>query len=250
MLTPSFALSHSGPELKEESDREQEERIRKLFGEIAEGYDQANDRISFGLHRLWKARLCRDALRELPSGESVLDLCCGTGDVACRLARFRPDAEVTGLDLTEKMLEIAGRRGAKTPGLHFVQGDAMDTAFPENRFRVVTAAFGLRNTADPERALREILRILKPGGSVFILESSIPENGLVRLGFRVYFSALMPVLGGGVRHRDAYRWLNESTWAFPRKEELSAKLREVGFSGVRYRRLLFGCAAIHTGKKP
>ena len=227
----------------------QEAEITELFSEIAEGYDAANDRISLGLHRLWKARLCREAVRGLGTDARVLDLCCGTGDVAIRLAKLKKAARVTGLDITPKMLEIAGHRASGMDNVRFIQGDAMSIPFPDKSFELVTAAFGLRNTPEPPTVLAQINRVLALNGRILVMESSVPENKLIRLGFRLYFTLVMPILGGGTRHRQAYRWLNSSTWSFPKKAAFMGSLREAGFEEVSCTPLLFGCAAIFSGRK-
>lgn len=232
-----------------EDKEAQEARIQALFSRIAEGYDGANDRISLGLHRRWKGLLCRDAARHLPFGGQLLDLCCGTGDIALSMAALRPDASVTGLDLTGAMLDIARRRGAGLDNAAFLQGDALDLPFPAGTFDAVTVGFGLRNTPDFRAALVEAARVTRRDGWIYILESSTPRPGPVYLGYRAYFSTVMPVLGGGFRHHDAYRWLHTSTWAFPSKDKLLEELKTAGFREAQYRSLLWGCAAIHMGQK-
>ena len=232
-----------------ETQEAQKERIIGLFSRIAEGYDRANDRISFGMHRLWKRRLCRHLEKAVPPQADILDLCCGTGDVALMVADSCPGMRVVGADFTTEMLNIARRRGDGRENLRFVREDAMALSFPDEAFSAVTVAFGLRNTPDVGQALSEIHRVLKSSGSVLILESSTPENPLIRFGFHIFFSRIMPVLGGLREHREEYRWLNDSTWSFPSKERLTELIRRAGFRDVSVQSLLFGCAAIHTGTK-
>lgn len=223
--------------------------MQALFSQIAQGYDSANDRISLGLHRRWKKLLCRDAAGRLPSEGTLLDACCGTGDIALKMAALRPDVSVVGLDLTGAMLDIARRRGAGTGNAEFIWGDVLALPFPPAAFDAVTVGFGLRNTPDLQAALAELARVTHRDGWVYILESSRPRPGPVYWGYRAYFSAVMPFLGGGAKHCRAYRWLRDSTWAFPDKARLAEKMRAAGFQEVQYRSLLWGCAAIHRGRK-
>ena len=226
-----------------------EQKITEIFSSIAGDYDKANDRISFGLHRLWKKRLCRIACAELKANTKVLDICCGTGDIAISLAKSLPNCQVIGLDLTSSMLGIAQKRSAGIVNLSFVQGDAMALPFPECSFDLVTIAFGLRNLLDVSAAANEACSKLKIGGRILILESGVPENKLIRAGFCLYIAWIMPLLGGGICHRKAYAWLNESTMNFPAKSRMKELLKDAGLKDVDCLPMLLGAAAIYTGTK-
>jgi demethylmenaquinone methyltransferase/2-methoxy-6-polyprenyl-1,4-benzoquinol methylase len=194
------------------------ERVRTLFDRIASRYDLINDLQSVGLHRLWKRRLIRLATRS-PDGPSLspgsdpgptvatwgeglrerdlaLDVCCGTGDIACSLAAH--GARVVGLDFSAPMLAIAQQRvrsESQPDRVHLVRGDALRLPFPENRFGVVTIGYGLRNLASCEDGLRELLRVLRPGGRLLILDFGKPDNAVWRSVYFGYLRVVVPLFG-------------------------------------------------------
>jgi demethylmenaquinone methyltransferase/2-methoxy-6-polyprenyl-1,4-benzoquinol methylase len=222
-----------------------------MFSEIAPRYDLLNHLLSLNVDRRWRrAALAELAWQEHPDGTFV-DLCAGTLDVAAMLTRqpgFR--GLVLGTDFAEPML----RRGAGKAARHLlapVAADALALPFPDAWSAGVVVAFGVRNLADLDRGLREVYRILAPGGRLVILEFSTPRRSLVRAAYDAYSRWVLPVVGRVVSgHRTAYRYLPESVEHFPDAEELAARIRGAGFASVRWKPLTFGIAAIHVGEKP
>ena len=233
----------------ESKHQEHNRRIIQLFSDISEGYDRANDRLSLGLQKKWKESLVDVALARLPTEGCLLDVCCGTGDILEAVAKARPDIRATGLDLTEPMLEIAQARVKGLDNVRLVSGDAMHIPFPDGEFDLVTVSFGLRNTPDYMCTLKEMARVLKHGGWLLCLDASVPDNPVVRLGFKIYFGLFMPIIGGGIRKTAEYRWLNESTWSFPRKDKLRGMLEAAGLTETGYKGFMLGSCALHWGKR-
>lgn len=231
-----------------DSQSTKERMVYGIFERISQGYDRANARISMGMHRRWKRMLTDRLAQTAPAGGSLLDVCCGTGDIALEAARRRPDLEVTGLDFSPAMLREAEGRSRDLSNVQFVCGSAMELPFPEGRFPAISISFGLRNTADYSRVLGELRRVTAPGGMVYCLDSFVPENRLVRPFYRLYFRYLMPLLGGGGKERASYRWLYESTEQFLRREELEALFRTVGLTGVGSESRMFGACVLVWGR--
>jgi len=224
-------------------------RVYGIFQTIAPRYDRANARISLGLERGWKKLLVRRMADQTGRGQRVLDICCGTGDIAVLLAEKRPDLHVTGLDFSPAMLEIAREKGSGLPHLDWVQGDAMRLPFRDGTFAAVCISFGLRNTADYARVLAEMKRVVQPGGKVFCLDSFVPDDPLILPFYRLYFRHLMPVLGGGRRFRQAYTWLTRSTELFPRRRELMGTFARTGLRAVQSRSRMFGACVLIEGTR-
>jgi demethylmenaquinone methyltransferase/2-methoxy-6-polyprenyl-1,4-benzoquinol methylase len=223
--------------------------VRAMFSAIARRYDLLNTLLSFGLHKRWKRYAVQ--LVAPPPGGAALDVCCGTGDLAFLLRRrVGPAGRVVGVDFAEPMVRLARQRAAGRRGLWFVQGDAEALPLPEAAFDVATVGFGIRNVGRVPRALRELWRVLKPGGRLVVLEFSQPRSRLFGALYGLY-SHLIPWLGRGLsRHPDAYRYLTTSIRGWPAQEAFSGMLRQAGFSEVRYRNLLFGAVAVHLATKP
>jgi demethylmenaquinone methyltransferase/2-methoxy-6-polyprenyl-1,4-benzoquinol methylase len=215
------------------------DEVRGMFDRIAPVYDAMNRIMTAGLDRRWR-RLTAEAVTR--PGARVLDACCGTGDLA--LACARAGARVTGLDFSERMLERARRKG---PELEWVQGDALALPFADGSFDGATVGFGVRNLADVELGLRELRRVLRPGGRVGVLEITRPR-GLLKHFYRLWFDGVVPLLGKVLPGGAAYTYLPASVRRFPGPEDLSALLRGAGFADVRYRLLAGGIVALHTGE--
>lgn len=224
--------------------------VRAMFSEIARHYDLLNNLLSFGLHKRWK-RYAANAAAVVPGGWA-LDVCCGTGDLALLLKqRVRESGRALGVDFAPPMVEIARERSAGRSGLWFVQGDAESLPLPDAAFDAVTVGFGVRNVGRLDVALRELHRVLRPGGRAVILEFGRPRNALFRALYDFYSYTAIPWVGRRLsRHPDAYLYLPTSIRGWPDQDEFARMLTDVGFAGVRYKNLLFGAVAVHVGEKP
>ena len=222
------------------------ERVRRLFDRIAPRYDLVNDLQSFGMHRLWKRRLV-EWTAGCP-GDLALDVCCGTGDVALALAKR--GATVTGVDFSANMLDKARLRGKGQAGLRFVEADALALPFPAKSFDWVTIAYGLRNLPNFDDGLDELVRVLRPGGSLLILDFGKPKFALWR---RVYFAWLGWIipLFGRVFCGDAaaYGYILESLRHYPAQEGIVEAMKSRNLACVGVRNFLGGVMSIHSGKK-
>ena len=225
----------------------------KLFDDISSDYDRLNHLLSLGVDRIWRRR----ALKEIVTPDApqqILDVACGTGDFSIAIAqKVHSGSTITGLDLSEGMLAVMDQKVA-AKGLSSIvtaiKGNGEQMPFPDQSFDHVTIAFGIRNFAHREEALREMYRVLQSGGSLVILELSLPENAFLRWVYNLYFSHLLPVIGGLVSGNiDAYRYLCRSVKAFPDKERWMDIMRRCGFSSVRQKSLTLGICRLYVGKK-
>jgi demethylmenaquinone methyltransferase/2-methoxy-6-polyprenyl-1,4-benzoquinol methylase len=243
--------------------------VQEMFTSIAPRYDLLNHLLSFNIDRLWWWRAARRFDRILKrDGVRVLDLCCGTGDMAFALWR-RPrarNAKILGADFSHAMLQLAAAKststapqkgsdpssGAETghaPSLHWVEADALRLPFPDAHFDLVTSAFGFRNLADYDAGLREIVRVLRPGGECGILDFGEPR-GLIGQVYRVYFKKILPKVGtliSGVR--GPYAYLPASVERFPPPEEMMARMKQAGFAEASWTPYTFGIAGLYWGVK-
>ena len=231
------------------AEQNKQTRVYGIFQSISTDYDRANARISLGMQKNWKQMLVNRLAESLPKGASVLDVCCGTGDIALDTAEKRGDLQVVGLDFSPAMLAVAeGKKNGKE-NVRFLQGDAMALPFGENTFAAACISFGLRNTADYEQVLREMRRVVEPGGAIYCLDSFVPENPLIKPFYRIYFRYIMPLLGGGKKHRQEYQWLYESTQVFLQPRELEKLYRSVGLKEVGRKKRMFGACVMIWGQK-
>ena len=190
-----------------------------------------------------------------PAGQEILDIACGTGDFSIAIARaMAPGSRVTGLDLSEGMLAVMRAKLAAS-GLEdrvaCVQGDSEALPYADAAFDCVTIAFGIRNFEHRETALREILRVLKPGGKLVILELSVPSNPVIRWFYKLYFTGLLPIIGGKISgDKAAYRYLPASVLNFPGRDEWMATMRACGYAGVRHKAFTLGICRMYIGLKP
>jgi demethylmenaquinone methyltransferase/2-methoxy-6-polyprenyl-1,4-benzoquinol methylase len=220
-----------------------------MFATIAPRYDRANRVLTAGVDEAWRKR----AVAELaaPRGGTVLDLCCGTGDLVFHVLRSDPTLRVTGVDFTGPMLDGARRRAAKADPDHratFVEADVTALPFADASFEGATMGLSLRNVVDVVGALREARRVLRPGARFVNLDVTKPAHPLVRRLFGFYFYGLVPLIGGLVGgSRAAYRYLPNSLTNFPDADGLADRFRSAGFRDVRYVRLGFGAIAVHVG---
>ena len=250
------------------SPEDKQDKVFRVFENIAKGYDRANVRISLGMQDSWKKMLIRELTRQdfipggCPNGKAfghtddgkvkILDLCTGTGDIAIGAAKAGTNYQIIGMDFSPSMLRVAARKARRRGlrGITWRKGNAMEIPCGDASFDAVSISFGLRNCADPGKVLLEIKRVLKPGGRVLCLESFVPENDLVRPFYRLYFGRVMPLIGGGAAHRKEYEWLQESTESFLRAGQLKKLMTRCGFRNVKVRRRMMGACALHTGCKP
>ncbi len=223
--------------------------IRGLFSGLAPRYDLVNDIQSAGLHRAWKRRLLRVAATG--PGERLLDLACGTGDLAWRATRTTPLARVVGGDFSQEMLRRARSRGdgGSTPSWTLL--DSLSLPFHDASFDAVVIAYGLRNFTDPIASLREIFRTLRPGGRLGVLDFGKPPSRFVRATYERWLRNIQPILGRVFfGNAEAYAYIAESLAAYPEPEGVSAWLRVAGFGGVAFDRLCLGTMTIHHARKP
>ena len=234
----------------DDSGESKKQQVRSMFDTISDKYDGLNRVISLGIDRRWRKRLV--GLVTATDPDSVLDIATGTGDLALALAR-KGVAEVVGLDLAPGMLEV-GRRKVRDSGLdgriEMVLGDSEALEFPDNRFDAVTVAFGVRNFEDLEKGLAEIYRVLRPGGTLAVLETSVPEKQPFRWGYNLYCRYFLPRVGRWFsKDPSAYSYLSRSAAAFPHGERFNNILGKIGFIAMEHRPQTFGAAAIYTATK-
>ena len=221
-----------------ETGRLAPDQVRSMFDRIAPVYDAMNRTMTAGLDRRWRTQTAQAVVRP---GDRVLDVCCGTGDLA--LAAERAGGRVTGLDFSERMLERARRKSAS---VEWVRADALALPFEAESFDVVTVGFGVRNIPELERALRELRRVLRAGGRIGILEVTTPR-GALRPFFALWFDRIVPLLGKALPGGKAYAYLPASVRRFPGPDALADELRAVGFRDVTYRLFAGGIVALHAG---
>lgn len=224
--------------------------VEQMFARIAPGYDRMNRVMTFGLDQPWRRQVV--AAVAPPIGGRVLDIGTGTGDFLPLLADWVGDGEVLGLDFCVPMMVAGQAKVAALPQrvAAFIGGDALHLPFPDNSFDAITTGFAMRNVTDISAAFREMWRVARPGAAMACLEVARPRQALVRLGHRIYFEQVVPLLGsflGGDRR--AYTYLPQSARNFPRPAHLAQLMRDVGWVDVTYRLLGLGAVAIHVGVK-
>jgi demethylmenaquinone methyltransferase/2-methoxy-6-polyprenyl-1,4-benzoquinol methylase len=228
--------------------------VRDMFSQIAPRYDLLNHLLSMQLDRVWRRRVARRVRPILQRGDArVLDLCCGTGDLAFSLRRAPgTKAQVIGADFSHAMLVRARSKSLSSDGaLPVFEADALRMPFADSSFDLVTTAFGFRNLANYEDGLREIYRVLRPGGTVAILEFTEPPPGLLGDLYRWYFQNVLPRIGAFLSgDGKAYSYLPASVSRFFRPAELAGLMTAVGYQGAEYKVWTFGTVALHLGVKP
>ena len=223
--------------------------VREMFDAIAPRYDLLNSLLSVGIHRGWRRFATRCAA--LQAGDSVLDVCTGTGDWAAELRKtVGPRGRVVGVDFSLPMLRHGDRR-FREAGIGRAQGDAARLPFASDTFDAATVAFGIRNVAETGTALAEMARVVRPGGRVVCLEFAEPHPGLFKGLYELYSRWVMPAVGGAIsRRREAYAYLPASVARFASRARLAETLRDVGLADVRWVDLTFGMVCVHVGVKP
>ena len=243
--------THFGYQTVAESEKAQ--KVAEVFHSVAAKYDLMNDLMSAGVHRLWKRFTIE--LSGVRHGNRVLDIAGGTGDLTRKFSRLvGPDGEVVLADINASMLSV-GRDRLLDQGIagnvRFVQADAEALPFPDNHFDCITIAFGLRNVTHKDKALESMLRVLKPGGRLLVLEFSKPGNKLLSKAYDQYSFTLLPFMGKLVTNdSDSYRYLAESIRMHPDQDTLKAMMEQAGFARVTYHNMTGGIVALHRGIKP
>ncbi|MDR0983099.1 MAG: bifunctional demethylmenaquinone methyltransferase/2-methoxy-6-polyprenyl-1,4-benzoquinol methylase UbiE [Culturomica sp.] len=225
-------------------------QVERMFDEIAGKYDFLNHVFSWGIDKQWR-RQGIDALRSL-SPKRILDVATGTGDLAVEACRRLCPDEIVGIDISEQMMSI-GREKVASMGMsdviRFERQNCEDLSFADNSFDAAMSAFGVRNFENLDGCLKEIIRVLRPGGRFMILELSTPENALLKLGYRFY-SKLIPLIGRATSRNDAaYSYLPQSISAFPQNAELQRIMEVNGFRNVSYKKLLLEVCTMYSGEK-
>lgn len=227
--------------------------VKSVFSQIADRYDLMNSVLSFWQHKLWRRAAMREAA--VQPGSVILDVACGTGDWTLSLAKATgPTGKVVGIDFTVEMLDIARKKAREKKLLDkqvtLLEGDAMSLPFEDNTYELATIGFALRNVPDIVTVLREMTRVVKPGGKVISLELSKPESPVFRSMYYLYFNRILPVIGAlAVGRKAPYAWLPESLVDFPNRLALEALFKEAGLTNVRSYPLTGGVAALHIGTK-
>lgn len=233
------------------SENRDPRRVREMFGAIAPRYDLLNHLLSLSLDRLWRRRAVRELAPE--PEDQILDLCAGTGDLTVELARSAPDGLVVCCDFSHPMLVLAApklRRKRVHRQCALLEADGLRLPFAADTFDVVTVSFGVRNFADMDKGLREILRVLQPGGKLVILEFSSPDAAILSALYRLYLKRILPRLGDRVSGcQGPYGYLASTISEFPEPASLAGRIREVGFAAVGWTTLSGGIVAIHTAMK-
>jgi demethylmenaquinone methyltransferase / 2-methoxy-6-polyprenyl-1,4-benzoquinol methylase len=237
---------------KDVPKEEKQAMVADVFHSVAAKYDVMNDLMSFGVHRLWK-RFTIDMSGVRP-GNKVLDLAGGTGDLTKKFSKIvGPQGKVVLADINSSMLEV-GRERLTNQGyvgnIEYVQANAQYLPFADNTFDVITIAFGLRNVTDKDEALRSMLRVLKPGGRLLVLEFSQTTNPLLKKAYDLYSFTALPLMGKLVTNdSESYKYLAESIRMHPDQETLKGMMQDAGFSRVSYHNMTGGMVALHRGIK-
>jgi demethylmenaquinone methyltransferase/2-methoxy-6-polyprenyl-1,4-benzoquinol methylase len=231
--------------------KDKKEYVHEIFSTIANKYDFFNDIISLGMHRYWKKFLVKKA--NLKEGESALDICTGTGDIAFELSKkVGEKGKVVGLDFVQNMLDIANERARKTNNnrVIFIQGDAMDLPFEDNTFDVVTVSYGLRNIPDIPKAVSEMIRVSKKGGKIISLDLGKPQIPIYKDIYYFYFYKIMPFITSLFQgNKSAYKYLPNSLEEFPAQKGLIKIMKDLGLKDVKCYNFLGGVSSLHIGIK-
>lgn len=237
------------PYNKDESKRTQ---VRRMFNSIAPYYDKICHILSFNIDRLWRKRLVKLVAEREPT--TIVDIATGTGDVAISMAKQIPNTQIVGIDLSEKMLKVAEQKIERLnikSNIRLLCEDAENLSFPSNSFDVVTISFGIRNFENIDKGLSEFHRILREGGSLFVMEFSTPKHKVFNTLYRFYLKQILPVIGRAIsKDNKAYSYLPESIIEFYQEDEFIRLLQNIGFDNCSAISLSNGIAHIYTGVKP
>ena len=247
-MRKNYSLSKVKP--YKDSNLGKKEQVTKMFDNISGDYDGLNRVISFGIDTSWRKKVVAIVAKKNP--ENILDIATGTGDLAINLVKTNAKS-IIGLDISNGMLEI-GKQKIRNKGLEntveMVLGDSENLPFDDDYFDAITVAFGIRNFETLEKGLAEIYRVLKPGGTFVILETSIPTKTPYKQGYNFYTKNILPVIGKVFsKDKSAYKYLSESASVFPYGETMNNILRKIGFINVTDLPQTFGVATIYTSSK-
>lgn len=230
----------------------QEQQVEAMFNGIASRYDFLNHLLSFGIDKLWRKRLVKGIANHKP--RYVLDVATGTADLSIALAKRLRDVQIIGVDIADEMLELGRKKLANLnlgQRIALQKATSLDLPFPDGTFDVAMVAFGVRNFEDPLKGLSEMQRVLKPGGTIAVLEFTTPRYAIIGWFYKLYFSRVLPWVGKLVSgHKTAYTYLPMSVQAFKERDSFNELLRQAGFENAQYVQQSFGIAAIYTASKP
>lgn len=231
--------------------QEKGKQVERMFDHIAPAYDTLNHRLSWNIDRGWRKKAIRQLIPFAP--RKMLDIATGTGDFAILSAKMLKPEKLVGIDISEEMMKI-GKQKVEREGLHdiisFAKDDCLSLSFEDDVFDAVTAAFGIRNFQSLDKGLREMCRVLRPGGHLSIVELSQPMRFPMRQLFWLYSHTFLPVYGRIIsKDKGAYQYLINTIEAFPQGEEMMGILKKAGFSKVRFKRLTFGICTMYFAKK-
>lgn len=219
------------------------------FNRIAKGYDRFNHLTSLGIDKTWRCK----AVKMMQPAERVLDVAVGTGDLALEMLKRNKAQRVVGIDLSEGMMQIGREKAARngySERVVFEAASALELPYPDASFDAVTCAYGIRNFSDPDQGLREMQRVLRPGGQLIILEFSLPQNPFIRWMYDFYFKQVMTRIGSLItKDRSAFRYFYQSVKHFIWGEEMLQHLRDAGFANPKYRLQTFGISTHYTATK-
>jgi len=222
--------------------------IKNKFDQIASKYDLFNDIITLGIHRYWKKFMVKKI--RLNKDKKCLDLCCGTGDISREVLNQYPHCKVVGLDFSEEMLFIAKAKLMKNSNIQFLRGDAMHIPFPNENFDAVTIGYGLRNVSNINNCLKEIFRVLKPGGVLACLDVGKVHIPVISNLINFYFFRIVPLIGNLlIPGEEMFHYLPNSSTDYPSQELIKSFLLEVGFKKAEIYNLFFGASTIHVAQK-
>ena len=229
------------------------ERVKDIFSSIAKKYERFNAISSFGAYKMWLAGMMKQA--PISANDDVLDIAGGTGDVSFTVARAKHPRHIQCTDLVNEMLDVARAHYADGAAdgvpVDFEVVDAQDIPYADASYDAITMAYGIRNMPDRPRALSEMYRVLKPGGSLVCLEFSTPPNAVWRALYNFYLKHLIPFWGGLITgDRDGFVYLSKSIKAFPNQQGLARRMEDAGFTDVTWKNYTGGIAAVHVAKKP
>lgn len=249
------APRHDTPDAQGSGIDKSNSRVREMFRQIAPRYDLMNHLLSLNIDKHWRSQTVRRL--DLETDSPVLDVCTGTGDLAFAIAaKAGRTVRVVGTDFCHAMLEIARDKAvamsAEAGKTDFFEADSQTLPFPDDTFQCVTVAFGLRNVADTDQGLREMMRVCRPGGQVVVLEFSQPTAPVLSQTYSFYFRHVLPKIGQLMARNDksAYSYLPQSVGQFPSGQQLAERMSQLGLTDVQHTPLTFGVATIYEGRKP